>query len=248
MSFATRARAAVLALSMIVTVVVSLAAPAVHASGAGIDDEKEARRLFEHAELEFNVGKFPEALADYQSAYEAKPLPGFLFNIAQCYRNVGNFERARFFFRRYLALEPHAPNRHRVDELIAEMSRQLEAKQAEVAPAVTATSPPSVAAKSSDASDTMPPTTPPPALVPALVEPMSPMSPMSPTSPAAPSAVLVTTPAPLAQPAHRPVWKRWWFWTGVAAVVAGGAVAAYVLTRPTTQTPGSLAPIDGRSP
>ncbi|HTA21188.1 MAG TPA: tetratricopeptide repeat protein [Polyangia bacterium] len=235
MSFATPARAAVLAVSMIVLIV--SAAPAARASGAGIDDEKEARRLFEHAELEFNVGKFPEALADYQSAYEAKPLPGFLFNIAQCYRNMGNFERARFFFRRYLALEPRAPNRHRVDELIAEMSRQLEAKQAEAAASASATSPPSVAAKPADASDTMPPTPPP-----ALVEPMASTS----TSPVAPSAVLVTTPAPVAPPARRPVWKRWWFWTGVAAVVAGGAVAAYVLTRPTTQTPGSLAPIDGR--
>jgi tetratricopeptide repeat protein len=226
MSFATRARAAVLAVAMI-----SFAAPAARAGGAGIDDDKEARRLFEHAELEFNVGKFPEALADYQSAYEAKPLPGFLFNIAQCYRNVGNFERARFFFRRYLALEPHAPNRHRVDELIAEMSRQLEAKQAEAAAAAPATSPPPVDAKPVVV------TPPPLAPVPALVEPMS-------TSQAAPSAVLVT--APVARPAHRPVWKRWWFWTGVAAVVAGGVVATYVLTRPETRTPGSLDPIDGR--
>jgi hypothetical protein len=227
MSFATPARAAVLA----VAIVASFAARASHADGAGIDDQKEARRLFEHAELEFNVGKFPEALTDYQSAYEAKPLPGFLFNIAQCYRNMGNFERARFFFRRYLALEPHAPNRHRVDELIAEMSRQLDAKQAEAA-AASMSSPPPVGAKAPDASDTMPPTTPPPALV-------------EPTVPAPPSAVLVTSPASVAQPAHRPVWRRWWFWTGVA-VVAGGAVVAYVLTRPETRTPGSLDPIDGR--
>jgi len=226
MSFATPARAAVLAAVMIVA---SLAAPASRAAGGGIDDEKEARRLFEHAELEFNVGKFPEALADYQSAYEAKPLPGFLFNIAQCYRNTGNFERARFFFRRYLALEPHAPNRHRVDELIAEMSRQLEAKQAEAA-AAPATSPRPVDAKPPDPSDTMPPTPPPPALVEA----------------AAPSAVLVTSPAPVAPSAHRPAWRRWWFWTGVAVVVAGGVAGAYVLTRPETRTPGSLDPIVGR--
>ncbi|HTA20199.1 MAG TPA: hypothetical protein VK989_12960, partial [Polyangia bacterium] len=90
-----------------------------------------------------------------------------------------------------------------------------------------------VGAKVPDASDTMSPSTPPPALV-------------EPTVPAAPSTVLVTSPAPVAQPAHRPVWRRWWFWTGVAAVVAGGAVATYVLTRPETRTPGSLDPIDGR--
>ena len=33
--------------------------------------------------------------------------PAFLFNIAQCYRNMQSYERARFFFRRYLALDPH---------------------------------------------------------------------------------------------------------------------------------------------
>jgi hypothetical protein len=26
--------------------------------------------------------------------------------------------------------------------------------------------------------------------------------------------------------------KKWWFWAGVAAVVVGGAVATYALTRP----------------
>src|SRR6267154_2713843 len=90
------------------------------APASSIDDEKQARSLYERAEKSFDLGRFAEALADYQSAYEAKPLPGFLFNIAQCYRNVGNFERARFFFRRYLALDPHAPNHRRVEELIAE--------------------------------------------------------------------------------------------------------------------------------
>src|SRR5215468_6203160 len=81
-------------------------APAARAAG---NSEKEARALFQRAEKSFNLGKFPEALADYQAAYEAKPLSGFLFNIAQCYRNMGNPERARFFYRRFLALDPRTP-------------------------------------------------------------------------------------------------------------------------------------------
>jgi PEGA domain len=31
--------------------------------------------------------------------------------------------------------------------------------------------------------------------------------------------------------------RTWWFWTGVAAVVAGGAILTYTLTRPTPQPP-----------
>src|SRR4051812_21228889 len=94
------------------------------ATGAPAD--KQAREHFQNAENSFNLGRFPDALADYQAAYEAKPLPGFLFNIAQCYRNMQSYDRARFFFRRYLALDPHTPNRRLVEELIAEMTRELD--------------------------------------------------------------------------------------------------------------------------
>jgi tetratricopeptide (TPR) repeat protein len=194
---------------------------------AQVNDEKEARRLFQKAELSFNLGRFPEALTDYQSAYQAKPLPGFLFNIAQCYRNLGDHERARFFFKRYLALEPHAPNRRRVDDLIAEMTRQLDldAKSARPVPA--------------------PETLPPPA--PAL--PFPSRAPQAP--PPGDTAALVTAAlppvAPLATPpARRPVWRRWWLWTGVGVVVAGGVVATVLLARPDVRAPGSLQPIDSR--
>jgi hypothetical protein len=38
-------------------------------------------------------------------------------------------------------------------------------------------------------------------------------------------------------PETRPLTSRWWFWSGAAAVVVGGIVATYVLTRPTPQPP-----------
>jgi len=193
-----------------------------------LDDEKQARTLYERAEKSFDLGKFGDALADYQSAYEAKPLPGFLFNIAQCYRNMAKFERARFFFRRYLALEPHAPNRWRVEELIAEMSKQLEAQ--------AASAPPAVEPK---------PAEPRPLAAPALAAAPLPVAPAEAAPGAAVSVVTATAPPPV-QP-RQPVWRRWWFWTGVGAVVAGGIAAAFFLTRPETRTPGSLDHIDGRN-
>ena len=75
------------------------------------------------AEAKFNLGKFEEAAVDYQAAYEAEPLPAFLFNIGQCYRNIGNYERAQFFFRRYVELDPRSANRPAAEHLIAEMDR-----------------------------------------------------------------------------------------------------------------------------
>ncbi len=38
-------------------------------------------------------------------------------------------------------------------------------------------------------------------------------------------------------PYKEPITKKWWFWTGAAAIVAGGVVLTYVLTRPTPQPP-----------
>jgi hypothetical protein len=38
-------------------------------------------------------------------------------------------------------------------------------------------------------------------------------------------------------PYKTPLVKRWWFWTGVAAVVAGGVITTYFLTRPAAQPP-----------
>jgi len=90
--------------------------------------EKLARGHFDRAEKAFNLGRFDEALTGYRQAYEVLPLPAFLFNIAQCHRNLRNREQAVFFYQRYLSLAPDAPNRPVVEELIAEQKRLLAAQ------------------------------------------------------------------------------------------------------------------------
>src|ERR1700747_869924 len=85
--------------------------------------EQVAREHFRQAEIDFTLGKFEDALHGYQAAYEAKPLTAFLFNIAQCYRNLGDYERARFFYKGYLTLEPKTPHRRRGNELIVEVTQ-----------------------------------------------------------------------------------------------------------------------------
>ena len=62
---------------------------------------------------------------------------------------------------------------------------------------------------------------PPPAL--ALVAP-TPTNPPLVTAPSEPQA-----PASTAEPSDRPVWKRWWFWTGIAAVAVAGAATVLIL-------------------
>jgi tetratricopeptide (TPR) repeat protein len=104
------------------------AAPKRPAAAYDQKEEKVARAHFDRAEKAFNLGRFDEALSAYQEAYEVLPLPAFLFNIAQCHRNLRNREQAVFFYQRYLSLAPDAPNRPVVEELIAEQKRLLAAQ------------------------------------------------------------------------------------------------------------------------
>jgi tetratricopeptide (TPR) repeat protein len=116
-------RQLILALVLVALAPVARAAPKRPAPVYDQKQEKEARAHFDRAERAFNLRRFDEALAGYQAAYEALPLPAFLFNIAQCHRNLGNRDQAVFFYQRYLTLDPEAPNRRIVEDLIAEQKR-----------------------------------------------------------------------------------------------------------------------------
>src|SRR5688572_10716761 len=109
------------------------------------DSTSEAKQMFERAEKAFRLGRFEEALADYAAAYERLPRPEFLFNMAQCHRNLGNYERAIFFLEGYLREGRNVEDRLEVETLISELTqrleqqRALEAKRAPATSAATAT-------------------------------------------------------------------------------------------------------------
>jgi len=111
-------------LLLLVGLAVTVPARPVHADDPAT---RAARRHFERGEKLFALGRFDDALEEYQTAFDAKPLPGFLYNIGQCYRNLGDYDQAIFSFKKYLKLDPDAPNREAVERLIEE----LEAKKAQ---------------------------------------------------------------------------------------------------------------------
>jgi tetratricopeptide (TPR) repeat protein len=113
------------------------------------DAERRAQAHFQRGEKMFRVGRFQEALVAYQRAFDAMPLPELLFNIAQCYRNLGDPEQAIRSYRRYLHEKPDANNRRQVEltiaELEAEVARQLRENPGRVAAnALIVTPPPTV--------------------------------------------------------------------------------------------------------
>jgi hypothetical protein len=90
-----------------------------------------------------------------------------------------------------------------------------------------------------------PPTAPPPmAAAPAAAPGPLPSS-LSVSAPAQPEGVLVGTPATTTTEApSAPVYKRWWFWAGIAAVAVAGGVVAATTIKPGQEEPfrGDLAP------
>ena len=175
---------------------------------AAENPEVRARAAFDRAELEFRLGHFEQALTLYKKAYASFPHPAFLFNIAQCHRNLGHPDRATFFFQRYLHDAPDATERTAVEKLIAD----LEGQPLPQPPVQTST----VAKNAATSGGT----------------------PSSPASPFAPRPASADTPpmTPRAEPASMSqetsgVHRRWWFWTivGVATIAVAGGVAAATL-------------------
>ncbi len=69
----------------------------------------------------YKLGRYDEAVAEYRRAYELRADPKFLFHIARCYRELGVGEQALFYYERYLAVAPSAPERDEVLDRIAEI-------------------------------------------------------------------------------------------------------------------------------
>jgi tetratricopeptide (TPR) repeat protein len=178
---------------------------------AGASSEA-AKAHFDRGVVEYNLGRFPAAIVEFEQAYEIDHAPSILYNIAQSHKKQGNKEKALFFYRRYLEQAPDAPNRAEVEQRVKELSAAVEK-----AP------PPPVSP---------PPLQPKPA--PAAVPPL----PASQTAPSTASAVLVSSPAPAAE--RTSLVARPWFWVLVGGVVAAGVVTAVLLTRSAHDPTASL--------
>ncbi len=111
-------------------VVLLVCAPA----AAGERHRSPAEAHYSQGMKQYTLGHFPEAIEEFEKAYDLKPEPIFLFNIAQSHRNNKNAERAMFFYRRYLEAEPRAKNRAEVEKRIKEMEKSLAEERERLAP------------------------------------------------------------------------------------------------------------------
>jgi tetratricopeptide (TPR) repeat protein len=94
---------------------------------AGDDALTRARGHFEVGQGLYRLGEYRGALKEFAAGYELSPRPQFLINMGQAYRRLGELERARELFLKFLLEAPPAdPERAAVQELVVEVTRAIE--------------------------------------------------------------------------------------------------------------------------
>jgi len=172
---------------------------------AHADRATEAREHYQSATAHFAVGEFADAATEYQAAFKLKPDPALLYNAAQSYRLANNPEKALILYKNYVQLYPNEANAD-------EVRRQIEKVKEAIAAAERAkTSPPTGTTE--------------PKQLPPSAAPDSAQAQAQPEPVAATSTTETTSP----QKHETPVYKKWWLWTIVGVVVAGGVVTTAVL-------------------
>jgi|KBSMisStandDraft_5_1062788.scaffolds.fasta_scaffold594148_2 hypothetical protein len=209
-------RAARFAAIVTTGLVVSLASA--RAAAAPSEKEKEARAHFQSGEAKFKAGEFDAALTEYQAGYDAKPLPGFLVNIAQCQRRLGDLKAARATYQKFVLVAPDSPLVPQVRSMIAEIDGLLGSGDKDKSGDGTAQGEKAEKGESDEKAE--------PAVVPPAPKPQP--------EPAATPVLVGAASEPGREPARSS--HRWWLWAGVGAIVVGGAVTAFVLTRGGTTT------------
>ena len=197
-----------------VSAVLLLMAP--NAMAANTDSKQRAAK---RACLVGDVDKGVGILADL---YVDTNDPTYLFNQGRCFEQNGKYDQAVLRFKEYL-LKAKNLSPTESDAVLKKINElQGAASQHKAQEPATSSSPVTQ-----------------PLVVPAATIPA--------TSAASPSGTVAPTPDPLGisradsppEPEETPpVYKRWWFWTGVGVVVAGGVVTSVLLSSnsPATRT------------
>jgi hypothetical protein len=170
--------------------------------------EDASREHFRKGTLAYNLGHYEQAAAEFEAAYLLVADPSYLFNIGQAFRLAGVPEKALIAYRSYLRTSlTNAPSRAQSQERVRELEALIATRRA----------PPAPVPRPSPAPEPPPP-------------------PRAATAPPPPVFVAAAPAPPAPDSAGTPVYKRVWFWSVLAAIVAGGATA-WIVTHPRTEGP-----------
>jgi outer membrane biosynthesis protein TonB len=91
---------------------------------------------YQQATRAYDLGKYQEAIDEYQKVYEIDGDPVMLYNIGQAYRLNDQAQESIHFYRRYLQRSPEARNREDVERKITSLEKLIEERR-KAAAAVT---------------------------------------------------------------------------------------------------------------
>lgn len=157
-----------------------LSASSARAGKPASEDAAQAKEHYKRGTKLYDLGKYDEAIQEFEAAFEIKDEPVLLYNIAQAYRLANKYPEALRFYRTYLRRSPRAPNKSEVEAKIADMENLI-AQQNKVATAAPA--------------DAIPPGARPPATTPPPPSATPPSSPPGEPPPAVASAERSSEPA-----------------------------------------------------
>jgi tetratricopeptide (TPR) repeat protein len=119
-----------IAVAVVVTLVAPSRAQAAPPSAAAV---REAKAHYAQGKALQDLGKWDEAIAEYQAAYKLSLLPSLLFNIGQCYRLKGDKQKAVDAYQAYLAAAPEGSAADEAHEYVATLQLRIEVEHAEAA-------------------------------------------------------------------------------------------------------------------
>jgi tetratricopeptide (TPR) repeat protein len=97
--------------------------------------EAKAKDHYKKGMRLYDLGRFDEAVQEFETAYQYKEDPFYIYNLAQAHRRAGHPEKALELYRTYLRKAPAAADREDVERRIAALEKSL-------APAPSAVTPP----------------------------------------------------------------------------------------------------------
>jgi tetratricopeptide (TPR) repeat protein len=124
-------------------------------SAARADDAAaSAREHYQKGTTLYDLGRYADAIKEFEAAYQIKNDPALLYNLAQSNRLAGNSEQALHFYRTYLRYVPNAKNRAEIEDRIKQLDQIVKSSNPS-----TSTTPPN---QTGTNSQTQPPPPPPP--------------------------------------------------------------------------------------
>jgi tetratricopeptide (TPR) repeat protein len=108
------------------TLAFCLALPGAARAENELEKKQQAKEHYERATRLYDVGKYGEAIAEYEQAYLLVEDAALLFNIGQAYRLWDRPEDAIRAYKNFLRRRPDASNRADVEKKIADLEKLVE--------------------------------------------------------------------------------------------------------------------------